>query len=178
MDRRRRAHRRRGARRRGGRRGNARRPTARVAPATLPERLIARAEVVPSDGVAEVRARAEGRVLRVLVREGDRVRAGQLLAEIEAESLQAEVQRRQAERSALDANAASVAAPARPDERALAEAEAAALRESTSSRATRPSAPSACTRGSGAGRGGRGRVAPPPRGAACSACAWPRRAPA
>ncbi len=107
---------------------NARAPTTQVAPASLTERLIARAEVVSTDGVAEVRARLEGRVTRVLVREGDRVEAGQLLAEIEAESLQAEVQRRQAERSALDANAAAVAAPARPEDRALAEAEAAAAR--------------------------------------------------
>ncbi len=129
---------------------NARRPTTRVEPASLTERLIARAEVVSTEGVAEVRARAEGRVLRVLVREGDRVDEGQLLAEIEAESFQAEVSRRQAERSALDANAAAVAAPARPEDRALAEAEAAAARreyELARDRAARAER----LRGSGAG---------------------------
>lgn len=129
---------------------NARRPTVRVEPASLTERLVARAEVVSTEGVAEVRARAEGRVLRVLVREGDRVEEGQLLAEIEAESFEAEVLRRQAERSALDANAAAVAAPARPEDRALAEAEAAAARreyELARDRAARAER----LRGSGAG---------------------------
>lgn len=104
-------------------------PTVRVAPAVMTERLIARGEVVAVDGVAEVRARVEGRVLRVLVREGDRVEAGQLLAEIESDSLAAEVQRRQAERRALDAAATAMASPPRRDERALAEAEAGAARE-------------------------------------------------
>lgn len=101
-------------------------PTVRVAPAMLTERLIARAEVVSVDGVAEVRARVDGRVLRVLVREGDHVEEGQLLAEIEADSLRAEVQRREAEQSALTNAASAMAAPARRDERSLAEAEAAA----------------------------------------------------
>jgi multidrug resistance efflux pump len=105
------------------------RPTARVEPATLTERLIARAEVVAVDGVAEVRARTDGRVLRVHVREGDRVTAGQILAEIEGDSLQAEVRRRQAEQSALAASASAIAAPARDDERTLAEAEAEAARQ-------------------------------------------------
>jgi HlyD family secretion protein len=105
------------------------RPTARVAAGEVRETLLARAEVVPLDGVAEVRPRADGRVLRVLVREGDRVRAGQLLAEIDAAPYAAEVLRREAEQSALAASASSLAAPARPDERDAADAEAAALRE-------------------------------------------------
>ena len=45
-------------------------------------RIVARGAIVAEDGVAEVRARVEGRVLRVLVREGDVVEPGQLLAEI------------------------------------------------------------------------------------------------
>ncbi|MFO0628331.1 MAG: HlyD family efflux transporter periplasmic adaptor subunit [Polyangiales bacterium] len=105
------------------------RPTVQVAPGEIHETLLARAEVVAVDGVAEVRPRADGRVLRVLVREGDRVRAGQLLAEIDAAPYEAEVRRREAEQSALSANASSLAAPARPDERDAADAEAAALRE-------------------------------------------------
>jgi multidrug resistance efflux pump len=129
---------------------NVRAPTTQVAPASLTERLVARAEVVSTEGVAEVRARIDGRVTRVLVREGDHVEAGQLLAELEGESQQAEVSRRQAERSALDANAAAVAAPARPEDRALAEAEAAAARreyELARDRAARAER----LRGSGAG---------------------------
>lgn len=105
------------------------RAVARVGPATVAERLIARAEVVPVDGVAEVHAQVTGRVRRVLVREGDRVAAGDLLAEIEADSLGAEVERREAERSALAASASAVAARPRRDERDAAEAERAAARE-------------------------------------------------
>jgi HlyD family secretion protein len=105
------------------------RPTARVAPGEIHETLLARAEVVPVDGVAEVRPRADGRVLRVLVREGDHVRAGQLLAEIDAAPYEAELLRREAEQRAFSASASSLAAPARLDERDAADAEAAALRE-------------------------------------------------
>jgi multidrug resistance efflux pump len=104
------------------------RPTARVAAASIGVRLLARAEVVPLDGVAEVRARTEGRVLRVAVREGDRVRAGDLLAELDPASFEAEVQRREAEQRALAASASSLAAPARREEQSAADAEVAAAR--------------------------------------------------
>lgn len=104
------------------------RTAARVGPATIAERLVARAEVVPVDGVAEVRPRADGQVLRVLVREGDRVEAGQLLAELEADSVRAEIDRRQAERNALAAGADAIAAEPRSEEREAAEAEARAAR--------------------------------------------------
>ncbi len=103
-------------------------PTARVAPATLTARIIARAEVVSVDGVAEVRARTDGRVLRVLVREGDRVTAGQLLAEIESDTLRTEVSRREAEQRVFAASASALAQAAPREERAGAEAELAAAR--------------------------------------------------
>jgi multidrug efflux pump subunit AcrA (membrane-fusion protein) len=56
--------------------------TARVEAGPIAERVIADARVVPIAGVALVTATEGGRALRVLLREGDRVEAGQLLAEI------------------------------------------------------------------------------------------------
>ncbi len=105
------------------------RPRATVGAGTLEERMIAQAAVVAIDGVAEVRARVDGRVVRVLVREGERVTVGQLLAEIESDTQSAETERRVADRLALLENARAVAQGARPEERAAAEAEAHAARE-------------------------------------------------
>jgi multidrug resistance efflux pump len=105
------------------------RPVARVGPAVVAARLVARAEVVAVDGVAEVHPQVAGRVRRVLVREGDRVAAGALLAEIEAAGLGAELERREAEQSALRANASALAARPRRDERDAAEAERAAAQQ-------------------------------------------------
>jgi hypothetical protein len=61
-----------------------RRVTAKVDKGTVGERLIARAAVVPGAGVAHVFPAADGRVASVRVREGERVEAGALLAELEA----------------------------------------------------------------------------------------------
>ena len=61
--------------------------TTQVVAGSVSDRIVARAVVVAEAGIAEVRPRTEGRVLRVLVREGDKVEAGQLLAEIEGEAL-------------------------------------------------------------------------------------------
>jgi multidrug efflux pump subunit AcrA (membrane-fusion protein) len=47
------------------------------------ERLLARASVVPSAGVVHVFANTAGRIVRVLAREGDRIEAGQVLAELD-----------------------------------------------------------------------------------------------
>jgi multidrug efflux pump subunit AcrA (membrane-fusion protein) len=58
-------------------------PTAVVVDGPVADRIIARAVVVPVDGVAGVAGPADGRVIKVLVREGDRVAAGDTLAEIE-----------------------------------------------------------------------------------------------
>ncbi|MCC6523831.1 MAG: biotin/lipoyl-binding protein [Polyangiaceae bacterium] len=93
-------------------------------PGGITVRVLANAVVVPVEGVAEVRPRVEGRVLRVLVREGDRVEQGQLLAEIEADTQQAETERRVADLAAARAAARGVASGARREERAAAAAEA------------------------------------------------------
>lgn len=47
------------------------------------ERIVARAVVVPSGGVRHVFAASEGRISKLLAREGDTVEAGQALAELE-----------------------------------------------------------------------------------------------
>src|SRR4051794_23253554 len=69
---------------------------ASAAPGDVPSdgraRVVAQAQVVPIDGIIEVRPLAEGKVLRVLVQPGDRVEANQLLAEIESDMQSAGVQ--------------------------------------------------------------------------------------
>ncbi|SPE31785.1 exported hypothetical protein [Burkholderiales bacterium] len=60
-------------------------------------RVVAQAQIVPIDGVIEVRPLAEGKVLRVLVHPGDRVVARQLLAEIESDLPSATVRQRRAD---------------------------------------------------------------------------------
>jgi multidrug resistance efflux pump len=101
---------------------------ARVAPGTLEVRVLARAMVVAVDGVAEVRPQVGGRVLAVHVREGDRVAAGQVLAEVESEDIKAELARREAERTAMSSAARAVAEGMRPEERTQIEAELRAAR--------------------------------------------------
>ncbi len=103
-------------------------PRARVAPGVINERLVARAVVEAADGVAKVRPRTDGRVRRVLVRFGDQVRAGDLLAEIEEDSLATEVSRREAERRAAEQAAQAVTEGTRPEERAVTAAEVEAAR--------------------------------------------------
>jgi multidrug efflux pump subunit AcrA (membrane-fusion protein) len=104
-------------------------PRATVGEATITERVLVAAVINPVEGVAEVRPRAEGKVVRVHVREGDTVVAGQLLAEIEADTQAAEARRRTADVVAATAAARGVAAGARTEERVAAEAEAKAMRE-------------------------------------------------
>ncbi|MCC6751652.1 MAG: HlyD family efflux transporter periplasmic adaptor subunit [Deltaproteobacteria bacterium] len=103
--------------------------TTEVVAGELRLELIARAMVVPIDGIAELRARTDGRVLAVHVREGDRVKAGQLLAELEGDAMQAEVARREAQRQAFAASARVVAEGSRPEQRQALAAQAAAVRE-------------------------------------------------
>jgi multidrug resistance efflux pump len=98
----------------------------------LDERILARAVVEAADGVAKIRARTDGRVKRVLVRFGDRVRAGDLLAEIEEDSLVTEVSRREAERRAADLAAQAITEGARPEERAVTAASVEAARREVS----------------------------------------------
>jgi multidrug efflux pump subunit AcrA (membrane-fusion protein) len=56
--------------------------TAVVAAGPVKEFVVARGAVIAADGVADVVAEREGRVLRVLVQRGDHVDAGQALAEL------------------------------------------------------------------------------------------------
>ncbi|MFO0568402.1 MAG: HlyD family efflux transporter periplasmic adaptor subunit [Polyangiaceae bacterium] len=109
--------------------GRATAETATVEAGEVGERLVARAVVVPVDGVAEVRPRTDGRVLKVLVREGQLVKAGDLLAEIAPDVVQSEVDRREAELESLRSSATSIALGARTEEQTAAEAELAALKE-------------------------------------------------
>lgn len=103
--------------------------TTQVVAGSVNDRIVARAVVVAEGGIAEVRARTDGRVLRVLVREGDTVEVGQLLAEIEGEALEAELARVEAERSAAAASVKSMAEGARVEERLALEAEVRAARK-------------------------------------------------
>lgn len=109
--------------------GRATAETATVEAGDVGERIVARAVVVPREGVAEVRPRSDGKVLAVLVREGQRVKSGELLAEIEPETVASEVTRREAELDSLRGSANSVAQGARPEEISLAEAELRATKE-------------------------------------------------
>lgn len=61
----------------------ARATTARVDSGPLAERIVARAEVVPSAGVRHVFAAADGTLVRIRARAGETVEAGQPLAELD-----------------------------------------------------------------------------------------------
>lgn len=101
----------------------ARAATTRLEPAIILEQVLARAVVVPRRGVAEVRPRIDGRVLSVSVSEGEQVKAGQLLAELEPESARTAVALREAEAQSLGYSARSVRQGARSEEIDAAEAE-------------------------------------------------------
>jgi len=112
-----------------GRRATAQ--TVKVSSGPVALRVFTRGIVVPIDGVAEVRARVDGKVSKVHVREGDRVEAGALLAEIDAEDLTAELARREAEYRAAIATAASIAQGGRPQELPALEAESKAASQAS-----------------------------------------------
>jgi multidrug efflux pump subunit AcrA (membrane-fusion protein) len=63
--------------------GNATAPAEQVTSGEIRGSIVARAEVVPADGVAHVVAAVAGRVTRVDVRVGDRVTRDQVLAAVE-----------------------------------------------------------------------------------------------
>ncbi len=120
-------------------RGNVAKPPAEGAVAAavqLPSpRVVAQAQVVPIDGIIEVRPLAEGRVLKVLVHPGDRVDAQQLLAEIESDMQSAELAVRQAELEAANERLRLVREGVRREDRAaLAAAAEAALHEAEMAR--------------------------------------------
>jgi multidrug efflux pump subunit AcrA (membrane-fusion protein) len=101
--------------------------TAVVARGPIVDLVAARGVVEAKNGIAKVRSLVDGRALRVLVRVGDEVRAGELLAELESDTVTAELAQREAEKRAASANVGSVREGVRAEERAalLAEAQAA-----------------------------------------------------
>jgi multidrug efflux pump subunit AcrA (membrane-fusion protein) len=101
--------------------------TAVVASGPIADRVAGRGIVEAKNGIAKVRSLVDGRALRVLVRVGDEVRAGQLLAELDSDTVGAEVAQREAEKRAATATVGSVREGMRAEERAalLAEAQAA-----------------------------------------------------
>lgn len=105
-----------------------RRTTALVEAGELRKRLAVQAVIAAQGGIAEVRPRMDGVVLRVLGSEGDRVHAGDLLAELDSDELRANVARSEAEVRSLAAAARAVSSGARDEERSALEAEVAAAR--------------------------------------------------
>lgn len=104
-------------------------PEARTAPAQAAwTRVVAQAQIVPIDGVIEVRPLAEGKVLRVLVKAGDRVTARQLLAEIENDLPLATVRQRRADVRGAEQRLNLTREGLRPEEQAALTAAAQAAR--------------------------------------------------
>src|SRR5260221_4690675 len=97
--------------------------TSEVTRGPVRETLVTSGVVVAKGGIADVRARAEGRVMRVLVREGEQVLAGQLLAEIDNAEMRAVLARLEAEQRASQSSATAVKRGARLQERAAADAD-------------------------------------------------------
>ncbi|MCA9599208.1 MAG: efflux RND transporter periplasmic adaptor subunit [Myxococcales bacterium] len=106
--------------------------SATVAAGELREKVVARAVVIPLAGTAEVRPRIDGQVMRVHVREGMRVKAGDLLAEIEPAVVKEEVERREAELRSLSSTASAIASGARRQEVEALEAELRGAKEELS----------------------------------------------
>lgn len=103
--------------------------TVVVENAPAEKNVIARASIVPEKGVAEVRTRIDGIVLQVHVREGDKVEKGQLLAEIEGDILEEQLNRIQAEHRSLSESAIGIAKGARRKEKEAIEAQLEAAKE-------------------------------------------------
>lgn len=95
----------------------ARDPVATIVPGPIARSIVARAALVPVDGISKIRARIDATVTRVHVREGEQIAAGQLLAELEAEPLRLRVERARAEVAALEATLQGVARGGHPEVR-------------------------------------------------------------
>jgi len=93
------------------------------------ERIVAQAQIVPIEGIIEVRPLTSGRVLRVLVHPGDRVQADQLLAEVESDIQSAAVKQRRADLSAASERLKLTTEGVRPEEQAAVKAAAEAARQ-------------------------------------------------
>ncbi len=103
--------------------------TSEVMSGIVRETVITPAVVVATNGVAEVRSRSDGRVVRVYVRDGDRVEEGALLAELESSEVRIELDRLRAEERAAAARAVAIAQGARNEEREAADAELQAAKQ-------------------------------------------------
>lgn len=117
------------------RRGQA--ASVEVAPGPIREIVIAQGQVVATAGTAEVRALVDGRVVEVAVREGDRVDAGQLLARLETQEIDAAIARAKAEHAVALAELRLARSGGRREERLAAEAELEAARAAMARELTR-----------------------------------------
>ena len=86
-----------------------------IVPGPITRAIVARAAVVPVNGISKIRTRLDGRVTCVHVREGDKVRAGQVLAELAAEELSLRVERARAEVAVQNAVLEGVLRGGHPD---------------------------------------------------------------
>ncbi|HEY5952310.1 MAG TPA: HlyD family efflux transporter periplasmic adaptor subunit [Kofleriaceae bacterium] len=102
------------------RRGQA--ASVEVAPGPIEETVIAQGQVVATAGTAEVRALVDGRVVEVLVREGDIVGPGSLLARLDTKEADAAIARAEAEREVAEAELQLARTGSRREDRAAAEA--------------------------------------------------------
>jgi multidrug efflux pump subunit AcrA (membrane-fusion protein) len=91
-------------------------PATRAEAGEVGGKVIAEGVVAAIAGVSELRARIDGRVRGVRVREGDRVSAGQVLAEIEAEDLLLESESARADLRALEAREQALRRGSRPED--------------------------------------------------------------
>jgi multidrug resistance efflux pump len=107
----------------------ARGETVAAEPGPVAHQVVARAAVAPAQGIAEVRPRVGGRVVRVFVREGEAVNAGDTLLEIESTLLGARLQGLEAQRRSLAESAQALASGARPPERRALAAQVRAARQ-------------------------------------------------
>ncbi|MBO6759066.1 MAG: biotin/lipoyl-binding protein [Roseibium sp.] len=90
---------------------------AKVEAKQISPEIVARARVDAAQGVSKVRSLIDGKLLDVLVHEGDSVERGNLVAIIDNPALQAELQRAQADLRAAEAELETVIEGMRPEER-------------------------------------------------------------
>jgi HlyD family secretion protein len=96
-------------------------PTPSSARAVLPDLVSAEAQVVPIRE-ARLASRTGGRIAELLVKEGDQVKSGQVLAKLETRDLENAVAQAEAGLKQAEAQLAKAKAGARPEEIASAEA--------------------------------------------------------
>lgn len=96
--------------------GCPREPHLKMKPRTAP-RVVGQAMVVAEDGSVRIESRLQGKMVRVMVKEGDAVTAGQILAEMDPGPFRSMVQLRRAELDIALHSEALVHAGSRPAER-------------------------------------------------------------